>query len=73
MENLDHLKEDWKGDKKLRRATYITLGIIVFVVAAILINPIILILSLLGVISVGVIGLLFVGIYSILDSMDDEN
>ena len=70
MENINDLKREWKGDKKLRSAAYITLAIVAFVTVTLAINPVILLYTVLIGISICLIALVFGLIYAILDGND---
>ena len=67
MENMNDLKQEWKGDKKLRSAAYITLAIVAFVTVTLATNPVILLYTVLICVCICLIMLVFGLTYAILD------
>ncbi len=64
---MNNLIDTFKEDKNVRKALYITLAIISYVTATLLINPKILVYTLLVGLGICVIALLFMLIYAVLD------
>jgi len=63
---MNNLIDTFKEDKNVRKALYITLAIISYVTATLLINPMILVYTLLIGCGIMLIVLLFVLIYAVL-------
>ena len=63
---MENLIEQFKEDKNLRKTLYITLSIISYVTITLLINPMILVVTLLIGCGIMLIVLLFVLIYAVL-------
>ena len=63
---MNNLIDTFKEDKNVRKALYITLAIISYVTATLLINPMILVVTLLIGCCIMLIVLLFVLIYAVL-------
>tara|TARA_R110002050_G_scaffold199224_3_gene334036 strand:- start:237 stop:440 length:204 start_codon:yes stop_codon:yes gene_type:complete len=63
---MENLIEQFKEDKNLRKTLYITLSIIGYVTVTLLINPMILVVTLLIGCGIMLIVLLFVLIYAVL-------
>ena len=63
---MENLIEQFKKDKNLRKTLYITLSIIGYVTVTLLINPMILVVTLLIGCGIMLIVLLFVLIYAVL-------
>tara|TARA_Y100000389_G_scaffold158896_1_gene160493 strand:+ start:2313 stop:2516 length:204 start_codon:yes stop_codon:yes gene_type:complete len=64
---MNNLIDTFKNDKNLRKALYITLAIVSYITATLLINPMILLYTLLVAVIVSVVVLLFWLIYATLD------
>ncbi len=64
---MNNLIDTFKEDKNVRKALYITLAIISYVTATLLINPKILVYTLLVGLGICLIALLFLLIYAVLD------
>jgi hypothetical protein len=63
---MENLIEQFKEDKNLRKTLYITLSIISYVTITLLINPMILVVTLLIGCGIMLVVLLFVLIYAVL-------
>ncbi len=64
---MNNLIDTFKEDKNVRKALYITLAIISYVTATLLINPKILVYTLLVGLGICLIALLFMLIYAFID------